>query len=76
MCAYAASASASEKGQVPRRSLDRLPPPSPISLPRLSTPVPHSGAGRYASGAASGLAYLHRVGIIHGNLRPSNMLVP
>ena len=30
---------------------------------------------RYTSGAAAGLAYLHRHGIVHDNLRPSNLLV-
>ena len=32
-------------------------------------------SGRYTLCAASGLAYLHRVGLPHGNLKPSNMLV-
>ena len=33
------------------------------------------GCGRYTACAVEGLGYLHRLGLTHGNLRPSNMLV-
>ena len=33
------------------------------------------GRGRYTVCAVEGLGYLHRLGLTHGNLRPSNMLV-
>ena len=67
--------------RAPQRPIDRrrlsIRPPPPPSPPFYSPPPPGPlfGTFRYASGAASGLAYLHRVGIVHGNLRPSNMLV-
>ena len=33
------------------------------------------GRGRHTACAVEGLGYLHRLGLTHGNLRPSNMLV-
>ena len=40
---------------------------------------PHAclpAGGRHTACGAAGLGYLHRLGLTHGNLRPSNMLVP
>ena len=42
---------------------------------RTHPSLSHAAGGRHAACGAEGLGYLHRVGLTHGNLRPSNMLV-
>ena len=43
--------------------------------PRTHPSLSRAADGRHTTCGAEGLGYLHRVGLTHGNLRPSNLLV-
>ena len=57
----------------------RVSPLCPALFLSVSDPIPcappPASRGRYTACGVEGLGYLHRLGLTHGNLKPSNMLV-
>jgi serine/threonine-protein kinase len=43
---------------------------------RRTGPLPPAAAARMVAQVAEALAYLHRIGIVHGDVKPANVLVP
>ena len=56
---------------VPAPDHERISAPDHEKIPTHT----YTCARRYTGGAAAGLGYLHRHGVAHGNLKPSNLLV-
>ena len=76
--AQARRASANPGGDCPvcpTRMRTRAPPRAHNRTHTHTPHLPHRLRCRHTACAAEGLGYLHRLGLAHGNLRPTTMLV-